>query len=73
MNKDEQIKAMAPYFCYACEMNWGNAFGECIEGNDCTKCGIALIAAGKFYNAGGRLLAKGDLVVHASGKISIVR
>ena len=64
---------MTPYFCQVCEMGYLDEPGKCAEGNDCTKCGLALDAVEKFYNAGGRLLSKGDLVVHGSNKISIVR
>ena len=49
--KDQELKELAKLAASPCEMNWN---GECVEGNDCTKCGIALKAAEEIQAAGYR-------------------
>ena len=49
MDKDQKIFELTKYTCLACEMNCD---GQCIEGNDCSQCYIAIEGAEKLYNDG---------------------
>ena len=49
--KEEQLNELARMAARPCEMNWND---ECVEGGDCTKCGISTRVAADIYNAGYR-------------------
>lgn len=50
--REEQIKEIAPYMCYCCEMNTG--FRKCDNDNEPEKCAIAMKAAEALFDAGYR-------------------
>ena len=49
--KNQELIELAKLAASPCEMHVEDG---CVEGNDCAKCGIALEAAERIYNAGYR-------------------
>lgn len=56
-DREKQIKEIAKHCCFPCDMECN---GECLEGNDPSKCYISVEVATKLYNAGYRKPRDGE-------------